>query len=120
MGKRRSVCCCCRFYFPDVIRVRAFGLAVILRATLSRKGVTDGGAVLIARLLVPDRPTWGALRVDPSFSIGGRAGSSWFRERKRVRRVPFCRRVVRWKWYAVQDRRVFTRRASNEAMKDRR
>ena len=30
MGKRRSVCCCRRFYFPDVIRVRAFGLAVIL------------------------------------------------------------------------------------------
>ena len=29
--------------------------------------------MLIARVLVPDRPTWGALRVDPSFSIRGRA-----------------------------------------------
>ena len=29
--------------------------------------------MLIARLLVPDRPTWGALRVDPSFSVKGRA-----------------------------------------------
>ena len=25
--------------------------------------------MLIVRLLVPDRPTWGVLRVDPSFSI---------------------------------------------------
>ena len=29
--------------------------------------------MLLARLLVPDRPTWGALRVDPSFSIEMRA-----------------------------------------------
>ena len=28
---------------------------------------------MIARLLVPDRPTWGALRVDLSFSVKGRA-----------------------------------------------
>ena len=30
MRIRGSMCFSCRFYFPDVIRVRTFGLAVIL------------------------------------------------------------------------------------------
>ena len=53
------------------------------------------------------------------FRLRGGPGSSCFRERERVRRVPCCRRVVRWKRYPVQDRSVFTGRASNGATKDR-